>query len=174
MKLIPLSKFGRNKGKYFAKVDDDDYKYLNSFNWSAKNDYKTTYAHRSLSENGKQLNRALMHRDLLRINDKKLKIDHIDGDGLNNQRSNLRAATSSQNSMNRGKNKNSKSKYKGIYLSKTIHSYGVYYSWRVQIGIKNRRIIVCGFKSEENAATAYNILALKYHGKFAYQNTYKQ
>jgi hypothetical protein len=99
MKQIPLSRNGKNKGKYVAIVDDGDFAMLSQYNWSAAKCYsgighELIYAIRS--ENKKQI---YMHREIMGISDGRL-IDHKDGDGLNNTRTNLVISNHSDNGKN--------------------------------------------------------------------------
>lgn len=86
---------------YVALVDDEDYDSLIKFKWSAKVNKHTVYAYRS--EKGKCI---WMHRSILNIdNCNDLRGDHLDHNGLNNQRSNLRIATHSENNCYKKKRK---------------------------------------------------------------------
>ena len=94
---------------------------------------------------------------------KGLHTDHKDGDGLNNQRSNLRLATPSENGANRLVGSNNTSGYKGISQKDK--------KWGAQI-TKNQKIVYLGrFETKIEAAKAYNTAAKKYHGEFARLNT---
>ena len=157
MKEIPLS-----KGKAFAIVDDEDYDELMKYNWSvitspAKT--KTLYAKRSCREGGKRVN-IYMHNVILPPPDGHT-VDHEDRNGLNNQRYNLRFATPRQNSVNCSRPNQI---YRGVYTLKTSKPYSA--------GVKvNRRVIfIHGFSSKEEAAKAYDSLAVEYNGEFAVLN----
>ena len=108
-----------------------------------------------------------MHRV---INDtpKILGTDHIDGNPLNNQKSNLRNATKSQNGMNRKSNRNSSSKYKGISWNKQNKK------WRGEIQKNKKRYGLGYFKSEIEAARAYNKKALELFGEYARLNKFER
>lgn len=90
-------------------------------------------------------------------------VDHIDHNGLNNQRSNLRLATKNENCQNRTPNKteNQTSIYKGVIWHKGKQQ------WQSRIRIKGKRIYLGYFKLEKDAANAYNQAAKIYHGEFA-------
>jgi len=89
-------------------------------------------------------------------------VDHKDGDGLNNQRNNLRICTARENKQNGAKYKNGRtSRYKGVSLQKN--------SWRMQIAVNGKRIRRC-FRTEIEAAKEYNSLAELHFGAFARLN----
>lgn len=90
--------------------------------------------------------------------------DHVDGDGLNNRRSNLRAATSSQNNANRGAQINNTSGYKGVSWDYQKQK------WRAKIQSRGETLHLGCFCSRDVAARAYNYAARRLFGEFAYQN----
>lgn len=166
MKTIPLSTTSKkNAGKYFAKVDDDDYEFLMQWKWHfiiCKNKY--IYAVRLHGQNTKKAKAILMHRVILGLSKKNIVGDHIDGDTLNNQRYNLRKATASNNSANRKASKNGTSKYLGVHW----HNY--HKKWASKLRRYNKVIHLGYFENEIEAAKAYDIAAKKYHGDFARLN----
>lgn len=158
MKLIQLT-----QGK-FAQVDDDDFEYINSFKWQAVKSKKgkTFYAVRRKYINGKKT-LIIMHRIIMNLFDKKLFIDHIDFDGLNNQKLNLRTATFSQS--NSYRSAKSKYVYRGIRPDCG--------KWESRITLNKKQIRLGRFKTQEMAALAYNEAAIKLHGSFAMLNVLK-
>lgn len=142
--------------QWLVIVDDEDFDYLNQFHWQVDkfNSVKGRVK-------GKQI---LIHRLIMNPpND--IEIDHIDGNRLNNQKSNLRFATSSQNKMNRGARKDSKSGYKGVSWHKQNKK------WTVRIKVNNKYLSLGLFNNLFDAAKAYNEIATKYFGKYAWLNS---
>jgi len=103
-----------------------------------------------------------LHRFLLKP-DSKLCVDHINGDKLDNTRENLRICTNQENSMNQH-NIFGISKYKGVSWHKRDNK------WTSRITVNYKSIYLGYFKSEEEAAKAYNEAAIKYHGAYAKLN----
>jgi len=140
-----------------ALVDDEDFEFLSQWKWYLKNFDNHFYAARSVDD-------KRMHRIILNITDSKIFVDHKDGNGLNNQRNNIRAATISQNGANRVKRNNSSSRYLGVYWVKKTKL------WRVGISKNGVLQNVGCFKDEKDAAIAYNNKAKELHGEFANLN----
>lgn len=159
MREIQLSKKGKNRGKYVAFVDDEDFEMVNQFNWCVRKGRNTYYAIRRLNIDGKIKNITLHEFIMGRI-----WIDHIDRNGLNCQRHNMRPCDNQQNSLNRGNQNNSLSKYKGVSWSKANKK------WVALIRFKGRREFLGGFDSQELAAGAYDMRAGELYGEFAVLN----
>lgn len=98
---------------------------------------------------------------------KNQEIDHIDGNRLNNQKSNLRYATSSQNKANRGPRKDNKSGYKGV----SWHKQRKKWTARIKNGSKYEHLGL--FQNKIDAAKTYNIKAIEYYGSYAWLNIIK-
>jgi len=143
MKKIPLT-----QGK-IALVDDEDFDWLNKFKWHVTKGKGTFYAQTTLTKDfgsykkGKNLK---MHRAIMNLNfGDKVQVDHIDHNGWNNQKENLRVVTNRQNSQNR--KGNFASKYPGV----TFESG----KWNARIRINNIKTYLGRFNKEEDAAQAY-------------------
>lgn len=156
MKQIQLT-----RGKVVL-VDDEDFPYLNQWNWVANKGNSTWYAVRWGSNNGKK-GHVKMHRVILNVPDG-LVTDHIDGNGLNNQRKNLRVTTIRQNSLNQGIRRDNTSGYKGVQWRRDRNL------WRAIIKVHEKLIHIGNFQKKEQAARAYDEAAIKYFGKFAKLN----
>lgn len=165
MKLIPLSKKGRkHKGKYFAQVDDEDYEMLMKFNWSVSISAKTNYAIWSIIKDGIH-HTIKLHRMIMRITDPKVEVDHLDHNGLNCQKNNLRAGTKSNNQWNRNIDKTNKSsRYIGVTWKKKNNR------WEVHISHNNKRVQIGCFIDEIQAAKAYDKKAFELRGNLAKLN----
>lgn len=164
MKKIHLGgKYGSAIGNY-ALVDDADFDWLNQWKWTAMNNGNTIYARRDVLVNGKNA-AILMHRAILGITDRKTQGDHIDGNGLNNQRYNVRVCTQKQNNRNRGASSaQCTSKFKGV----CFHSRDKI--WVAKISVDNIAMHLGYHKTEIAAALAYNEAATLYYGEFAKLN----
>jgi len=140
-----------------ALVDDEDYEYLNQFNWCY---YRTGYAGRSSKISLGKRYVILMHRQIMNTPDG-MDTDHINHNKLDNRKENLRVCTGAENLCNRYKWEGKK--YKGVYIE-----YGKYIFASIT---KNRKQIRLGsFPTLEDAARAYDKAAKEIHGKFALLN----
>jgi hypothetical protein len=156
-KRIPLT-----QGK-FALVDDADFERVNQFKWCAHRIGNTWYATRSKKSKGERW-LVLMHRFILGVTDRKVKVDHRDRDGLNNCRHNLREATHAENMHNSRRRVNNTTGYKGVYLNRRT---GRYFA---KLTVNRKQISSDGHKTPEDAARAYDKLAKKHHGEYAWLN----
>jgi len=89
-------------------------------------------------------------------------VDHIDGDKLNNQRDNLRVATDSQNVCNKRMQRNNTTGYRGVQKSGK--------KWSAGIDVNGIHTHLGVFATPEEAAQAYDVAALHYHGEYARLN----
>ena len=159
-KTIPLTR------GYEVIVDDEDYEWLSQWKWcaSAETSAGVIYAERGQwNPDTKKVTSIAMHRLLLPSPDSNLTTDHIDGNGLNNQKINLRLATKQQQAINRPIRQDNKSGYKGVYWLKTRKTTG---KWRAQIKYEGKRLSLGLYDDIEEAAKAYEIAAEKYYGEW--------
>ena len=146
----------------YAKVEARDFHEVSQHIWWVKDNDGTFKAVRFLPGGNCGLP-VYMHRQIMEAKKGEI-IDHSDRDGLNNLRSNLRAATKSQNNMNRSGQRGTSSKYKGVSWFRATKD------WRAMIHIEGKCHFLGHFESEIEAAKAYDEAARKYHGDFAYLN----
>jgi len=147
----------------FAIVDAGDYAFLMEWDWYLKRSRRgKLYAARSVNN---KLRKGIitMHGVLLPTPDG-MEPDHINGDGLDNRRGNLRAATHQQNMWNRGSQIGSSSKYKGVSL---FRPRGYYKATIMKDGLIRH---LGYFWDEEEAAITYNRAAKELFGEFARLN----
>lgn len=152
-------------GPKYAKVDPVDYERLNGYEWYLNRGRKTFRTLRHIpGGKGKKESIIYMHQEILKV-PKGMVVDHINQDGMDNRRMNLRAATQAQNARNRKKSlKSGSSIYKGVTWDKANRK------WLARIGFDYKAIFLGHFKNEIDAAKAYDEAAKKYHGEFACLN----
>lgn len=147
----------------FCKVDAEDFDNLIQSHWYVWKNKKTFYVSRSQrkSDHGNPKT-VLMHREIMGAHIS-LHVDHINRDGLDNRRENLRICTAAQNNMNRRSYKNT-SGFRGVTWSKRDKIFCA------QIGHSRTKLHLGHFKNKIDAAIAYNKAAIELHGKFAILN----
>lgn len=150
-----------------AEVDDEDYAALSvGGKWHAHHDKNTAYARRRVRRaDGDGWVQELMHSVITGWPF----VDHINGDGLDNQRANLRPVTSAQNAMNRQVRSDSLSGLKGVRRRRQRDGRWSN-RWHAHIHTGGRRVFLGSFPSPEEAARAYDAAALKYFGEYARPN----
>lgn len=154
MKRIKLT---QNK---FALVDDEDYKRLDQYSWyCVKVRERHQYAYTTIK--GKAIHMASM----IMKPSNKYQVIHLDKNGLNNQKYNLKIASITQRNRSRVKQESeSSSRYKGVSYDKSTGK------WRSRILINYKTIYLGRYNNELEAAQAYDKAALKYFGEFAQLN----
>lgn len=163
-KLIELS-----QGKV-AIVNEEDYASLVEFKWSAAERVSTSglwYAVRNL-RTSEGRGSILMHRQILGVTDRKIRIDHIEhGEfgGLDNRRANLRVSDGSTNIANSRKtHSETSSKYKGVHWENWSGK------WRAKVSCEGNHMWLGRFVNEAEAARAYDQKAIELFGEFALVN----
>jgi DNA-binding XRE family transcriptional regulator len=168
MKTIPLH--GKKAAGRVAIVDDEDYDLVMRYRWNVQENTKPgqrsgPYARTNLPDKrpgGRYRQRALFMHNLIADYPKP---DHIDGNGLNNQRSNLRPATTAQNIVNaRRKPSNATSRYAGVSRVSSGRK------WNARITCERTILSLGYYADEEEAALAYDKAARELYGDYARLN----
>lgn len=147
----------------FALVDQKDFYVLNQWKWSFCSNKWGGYAARQQG-----CKTIYMHRFILNLEPGQ-QADHINHNGLDNRRSNLRVATQHQNNGNLRKPNHNTSGYKGVSFYKGHKSK----PWTAYIQNMGRKIHLGYFETASEAALAYNFAAKKQWGDFAQLNKLK-
>ena len=161
-RLIPLTQ------DKFAIVDAEDYERLNKYKWCISKTSNTNYALRRIrgkmvkGKRGKHKT-ILMHRFILNAPGH-LVVDHINHNGLDNRKKNLRLCTQAQNLYNTLPRLNCTSQFKGVYWDKCRNLFAA------RLKHKGKRYFIGRFKNEIDAAKAYDKKARELFGEFAYLN----
>ena len=161
MKLLPLTK------DKFALVDDDDYYWLSQWNWFAVEIKNIWYARRSKKKGVLRSNEKYeiyLHRIVMKCSNINFVIDHLDKNGLNNQKENLRICTKSENNKHTSSHKNSSSQYLGVSYDKNRNK------WSANLMNNGKRILFKRYNTEIEAAKAYDITAKTQFGVYANLN----
>ena len=163
MKEIVLS------GGEIAYVDDRDFDRVSKNRWHLQLRIKdkkqyVCRTHRRKGE-GRRTRTLFLHRFILGLTNKAETVDHIDGDGLNNCRSNLRICSQADNMKNTKMHSGTKSGFKGVAESSVCPG-----KWVASINADRITRYLGIFESKKEAAIAYNNAARKWHGEYAHLN----
>lgn len=158
-----FKKIKLTQGKY-ALVDAEDFEWLSQYNWMCRRNrplkYKGNvnfYVYRNTPRNHYVRETVYMHWELLGVKN----VDHINGNGLDNRRANLRVCSKSQNQWNRRKSHKNYSGYKNVKFDKRRKTYysGFY--------VNKKYFYVGSFKTAKTAYNAYIKKVKEIHGEFA-------
>lgn len=158
------------KDGVFALVDDEDFERISQYRWGVRIDGKRKYARRVISRKEaakKGVSRFIsMHHDIMGKPFYTLRIIHINNNGLDNRRKNLRLGTNQESQRNSRPQQGRKGKYKGV-------SVGYKGSFVAFIRIDKKLKYLGTFSEEKDAAFAYNRAAMRVFGEFAKLNIIK-
>lgn len=151
----------RNKPSLWAVVDLADLERVQRYRWHSVKIRQRTYAQTTIRRNGGKTH-IYLHRYILDAPARAL-VDHVDHDGLNNRRSNLRLATATGNVRNARLRSDNPSGYKGVAQTPSGR-------WRARIVVEGKRIWLGTHVTAGDAACAYDAAAREYFGQFACLN----
>jgi hypothetical protein len=137
-------------------VDDADFEWVSQFKWCVHRASHTNYVKRK----ARSIGQVMLHRLIAGAASGEL-VDHINGNGLDNRRCNLRIVNYQQNAMNRARKQNARSQFKGVKFDRG--------HWRAVIKVDGT-YIRRRCTSEEDAARLYDELAIQHFGAFARTN----
>lgn len=147
----------------YAKVDANDAEMVSRYRWHPIV-IKKPYASGFVPDARGVTRKLKMHQFLLGVTGQDGEVDHINHDGLDNRRANLRVVTPGQNQANKRKYaRESTSRFKGVSLAANG-------KWRAQLSVSRRKMFLGDFESEEDAARAYDAAAVHHFGEFAATN----
>lgn len=153
---------------HIGYIDLEDFDRVKEYWWTVRTTSRAKYAFRNyVCEVTGKARLQLLHRFILDLPHKNgVSVDHVDRNGLNNCRSNLRVCTQAENSRNHGKFKQGEctSSYTGVSWSKVQNL------WHAYIWKDYKRIHLGYFENEEDAAYAYDAAAREMFGEFANPN----
>jgi len=143
-------------------IDDDDFELIKNYKWYAYTDGKGHWYALTSIKTEKGWRGMRMHRLIMKASPNE-QVDHINHNGLDNRRENIRICTVSQNHQNRHITRG-KSLYKGVYWDKEKKK------WRAHIWIDRKRQFLGYFKTAKEAAERYNKEASELFKEFACLN----
>ena len=145
----------------WAIVDASDYPSVKDYKWYAKIEGTNQYVARSILDG---VTRTTMRMQVHILGKKNgLVIDHINHNGLDNRRSNLRFVTQRENTLNT----RSKKMWRGVHA---IHAKSSGMKWFAQLSWFSKKIYLGSFRTKQDAAIAYDMAALMWNGNFAKTN----
>jgi len=153
--LVPLTK------GLEALVSPQDFDMVREFKWCATRGGRTSYASRQVRSSDGKWSVGLMHR-LIMAPPQGLLVDHINGNGLDNRRENLRLCSHAENIRNQQSRLGTSSRFKGVWM----HSG----KWAAMIEHNGDKINLGRFDCEERAARQYDRAARVFFGRFARTN----
>ncbi|WP_434439742.1 AP2 domain-containing protein [Lentzea sp. E54] len=163
MKQVPLSK------GYVALVDDEDFELVSAHRWCVVMPGKNVYAVRKVRRGDGSWTNQSLHRFLLDAGPGE-RVGHLDGDGLNCARTNLRRVSRSESSYNacrtrgHGRQSNNKSGFIGVSWDARLGK------WRAQIQVAGQKKHLGHHPTAEDAARARDRAAIELHGELAVLN----
>ena len=144
-------------------IDDDDLHIVSRYSWRATSIRGKTYIRSGTTRCGEKIH-FFLHREILGLSKGDgLKVDHRNGNGLDNRRENLRIVSTRQNNLNAAKKR---SKHGNRFRGISTRPYG----FASQIRIDGKIKCLGTFRTDVEAAYAYDLASLEHHGEFGKRN----
>lgn len=143
-------------------IDEADFPVVRQHRWWAKPGHTTTYIQTNIDRRTVRLHRLLLNAAPGRV------VDHINLNGLDNRRENLRLCTDGQNKANGRLRRDNTSGYRGVYWNSSANK------WQAYISVNSKRLYLGVYSDPWAAAIAYNEAALRHFGEFARTNQLKE
>lgn len=148
-----------NNTSEYGLIDRKDYELIKHLTWNITKGFGPYIVA------GGGNNKILLHRFLMNVTNTRIHVDHINGNGLDNRRNNLRLCTNQENHFNTKKRQGTTSKYKGVYWNTERKK------WQVSVKDLNGKTKSLGrYVDEVEAAKAYDKYVKNLYGKFANPN----
>jgi hypothetical protein len=157
MKIELNKKYKKDGIRLICLIDKEDYPLLKNYNWFSHKEGKRYYAYTNTLVGCKKTC-IKMHRMIL--GQPPYSVDHIDGNGLNNRKNNLRKCNHSQNAVNSGVPSNNVSGFRGVCYDKTR------LKWVAFVKKDNKNIFRKRFNTKEEAIVARKREMFKYFGNY--------
>lgn len=162
-KELPLR--GKNGVGIYMLIDDEESERIIQRSWWAQRAPHTTYAYTQVYDRpSKKYKTIMLHRFIMNVTDSNIEVDHINGNGLDNRKRNLRLCPDGENSRNTKSHRNSSSQYKGVCWHKNNKK------WQADIYDNGRHVYLGQYDNEIEAAHAYDRAAIQLFGEFARLN----
>ena len=167
---ICIMKLYNQKSEVIAETifDKENYEKVKLYKWGLRKAHKQGYPNYVYTVNKISGENIYLHHFIMNSNQQEIMIDHIDSDGLNNCKNNLRFCSNSENHMNKTKNfKGNQSGFKGVVFHPKTGK------WQAQTHINGKQTYLGIYNTPEEAAKAYNIAVKEHYGEFAKLNEFE-
>lgn len=150
VKIFYYSEDDSERPSGYFLIDLEDFGFVRNYTWSRLDNGREGYVYRRVMCDNK-MSSVYLHRELMGLTDEELTVDHIDGDGLNNRKSNLRIVTQ------QGNNRNRRGNPKNYYYNKKDGK------WAVNLSINNKTVYFGSYETEEEAEDEAKRVREKYY-----------
>ena len=143
-------------------LDEEDLHLMESTSWFIRRSGGTSYVQHNTYAGHEYSGYESLHRLIAGCGQGDV-VDHINGNGLDNRRCNLRICSHAENLRNRKIHANNNSGFKGVYFDRSLSVR----PWRAQIRVAGKKFNLGRYSTAEEASQAYKKAAVRLHGEFA-------